>query len=350
MTHPECGNCARPVHDGAGICTHCTATLATALRGVPELVDDLLVTLAKQDQLASGAGRGAEQALPLRLDIPDAIWTLGNTLTVWAREVAQVGGLRVDARHLARPIRGHAQAPLTKAETISGCARCPTSDLPTGMCAHCRGARPPRGLRPDEQVTVLHLPLAPVIAWSQPTALDSLRFAATWLADRIKYLRRLLDLAQAYDELSHAIDQATAACSAPPPRLFVGRCEEQECQADLYGWPDHRPICCRGCGREYRDMRDRWDSALYRLLGYPATAATIARFAGELYGVPINRGTINVWHHRSRKLGERGKLQPVDWVSAGVDAAGKLRPPVPRFRIGDVLDLARARRSQSRAS
>src|SRR5262249_11506345 len=105
-TMPACGNCDRPSSDGAELCSTCGDGLAERLGGVPELVEDLLVTLAKHDQLASGAGRGRnEQPLPLRLDIPDAIWVLGNVLTTWARHVARTAGLRVDASRLRRPVR-----------------------------------------------------------------------------------------------------------------------------------------------------------------------------------------------------------------------------------------------------
>lgn len=263
MTAVECGNCGRVSHDGAALCVTCTAELKKALLGCPDLLDDLLTTLAKQDRLGTAGGKrgkGSEQPLPVRLDIPDEIWTLGNTLTTWARDVAETAGLQVDASHLAR-------------------------------------RRP-------------------------PTALDSLRFAATWMADHIGQLRRLAAADQAHDEISYAINSANAACSAPPLRVFVGSCNK--CEADLYGWPDHRAVKCGRCDTEYRDMAERWNRALFRLRGYPATAALIAGSIGELYDVLVSRKLINSWHHR-------GTLAKVDHDPDTGD---------PRFRIGEVLDRA----------
>ncbi|MGH3634220.1 MAG: hypothetical protein ACREN2_13500 [Candidatus Dormibacteria bacterium] len=309
--------------DGYPICIRCSSTLAETLRGAPELVDDLLVTLSKQDRLASGAGRGGrtEQPLPVRLDIPDEIWSLGNTLTTWVRELAEINGWTIDTRHLARPIRGNALDAAMSASNRHD-QRCQLSDLPPSMCAHCRGDQLPAEVEPDYQVTVLRPPVAPVLGWRPPTALDSLRFAAGWLAEHIGHLRRLPAAEQAHDELTDAMTAANKACSAPPLRVFVGACEK--CEADLYGWPDHRAVRCGRCGTEYRDMADRWDAALLKLRGYPATAATIARFTGELYGVQVNRKAINLWHHRR-------KITAIDHDDHDD----------PRFRIGDVLALAR---------
>lgn len=87
MSPPECGNCGRPVPDGAGLCGVCGKGLAEALRGVPGLLDDLLVTYSRQDRITSGGGLGAETSLPWREDIPRSVWELGNTLTTWVRDL-----------------------------------------------------------------------------------------------------------------------------------------------------------------------------------------------------------------------------------------------------------------------
>ncbi|MGH3631204.1 MAG: hypothetical protein ACRDRL_27645, partial [Sciscionella sp.] len=82
----DCGNCARPVADGYDLCTRCATALAEQLLSVPGLLDDLMVSLARQDRLTGSGGRGgAEVALPVRLDIPDAVNELGTELTTWAR-------------------------------------------------------------------------------------------------------------------------------------------------------------------------------------------------------------------------------------------------------------------------
>lgn len=326
IVSPECPNCARPIRDG-GICATCAAGLRRALLDVPGLVDDLLVTLAKQDRLATGGGRGGgESPLPVRLDIPDAIWALGNTVTTWTREVAETHGLRFDTGHLARPILGtERSSPQNRADFVN-LSRCPVSDLPPEQCAHCRRAELPEGLAVDDHVTALDQPAVVLLGWRAPTALDSLRFAARWLADHIGPLCTLRDAPQAHDEITDAIAAANRACSAPPVRLFVGRCEA--CEHDLYGWPDHRAVACKCCGAQYRDMRERWEAALVELRGRVATAAFIARCVGSLYGMAINRKAINLWHHR-------GRVHPVAWVAEVDDP----EPGAVRFLIGDVLDL-----------
>jgi predicted Zn-ribbon and HTH transcriptional regulator len=284
VTARECGNCGRPSSDGARLCTTCTKALAAALRGVPELVEDLHITLSKQDRLAlSGpmSSKGAEVPLPVRLDVPDAIWTLGNVITTWARELADTHGLRLDVR---------------------------------AALQSTYAARRPARLDPARI--------------SGP--ITSLELAAGWLAEYADRLRTLPDALQAHDEITDAIAYARAVIDRPAARLFVGPCDE--CGADLYGRPGQTSARCERCGSEHDDLAALWDSALLRLRGYPATAATIAGHIGELYGVQVNRVTISKWH-------SRGELIPMDWVPMGQGER-----TAPRFRIGDVLD--RARRSK----
>lgn len=106
----------------------------------------------------------------------------------------------------------------------------------------------------------------------------------------------------------------------PEPQLFVGHCEL--CHATLYAPRDATGTRCERCGRYVADLAERWDRALLKLRGYPATASVIAGWVGDVSGVLVNRKLINSWHHR-------GLIRKVDDDPESGD---------PRFRIGEVLD------------
>lgn len=284
MTGPLCRACGRMTD--ASLCSSCAGDLARALRTVPELLDDLEVTLIRADRLGD-AGRGGEQPVPFKDTVPAALWDLGNVLTTWTRDIARSRGLVVSA-----PAR----------------ARRPARAIPPGARADEHG-RPAMNTNPPDP------------------AFESVRFSAEWLADHIGDIRALHgdeDAGQAHDEITDAIASTRRVIDRPATRVFVGACDE--CGADLFGVPDRDRASCRACGAVHEDMADRWEAALLKLRGYPATAATIAAMAGELYGVMIDRKLINQWH-------ARGDIVPVPVDRHAADEG-------PRFRFGDVLDRA----------
>lgn len=289
-----CDACGRETD--AALCGACTAALARDLRTVPELLVDLDLTLARADKIGS-AGRGGETPVPWKEHVPDAVWVLGNVLTVWVREVADSRGLTLVLP--ARPPR-------------------PARAIPPG-------ARADRDGRPAMST---ELP---------GRALETVRLCAQWLLEHVDELRQLagLDAVQAHDEVTDAIANARRAVDRPAVRIFVGPCDQ--CGADLYGLPHRGHATCSGCEATYEDMAERWEIALLKLRGYPATAAVIAQMAGELYGVMIDRKLINQWHSRK-------EIEPVDW---GIGQATPAPGCEPRFHFGDVLD--RAARSTPRA-
>lgn len=279
MSQRECGNCAREVPDGAGICMHCTTALAQTLRRVPGLLDDLVVTWSKQDRLRAGGGHRTKQSeapLPVRFDMPPVIAALGNELTTWARDLVDRNGWDV-------------------------------AD-PTPRSPH----NSKRG----------------VVFPQSTTAIDLACYAADWLADHIAQLRMHPAVMEVHRGITSAITVAENAIDRPEARLFIGACDY--CDAALYAKPDDRNTRCEVCATSYTDVAERWDRALFRLRGYPATAALIAGSIGELYGVIVSRKLINSWHHR----------QMISKVDDDPDTSD------PRFRIGEVLD--RAAKSQPR--
>lgn len=275
-TIPGCGNCDRPVPDGARLCTTCTTALAEALRGVPELLDDLVVTYSKQDRLSAGGGhRGklAEAPLPVRFDVSFQLAGLGNELTTWARDLVD--------RY-----------------------------VPSGVPDAPRRA-PHNGRR------------GPVFPATTPQ-LDLICYAAQWLAGHVDLLRRHPAAMEAFNGITGAIAAAELACGAPPVRLFIDMCDA--CDAYLYAKPDDKATRCERCDTQYTDVAQRWDRALLRLRGYPATAEVLAGSIGQLYGVIVSKRLIHSWHCR----------RTITQVDTDPDTGE------PRFRIGEVLDRAAA--------
>lgn len=268
MMHPDCAapGCRRTTPDGTPVCGHCWDQLA---RRLPDVIDQLLVTLTRQDHLGGngGRGKGAEQPLPVRLDVGLVLDAVSGELIGWARDLVEIYRMTVPD--------------------------------------------PPRSAHPQ-------LTLA--------------AYAARFLAEHVGQLRTHPAAREAYRALSNALAEAEAKIDRPEPHLFIGRCDivrdRELCGANLYAPQEATSTRCPRCRTTFTDVPERWDAALLKLRGYPATAAVIAGHIGALYGVTINRKTINSWHHR-------GRLAAVDQVDDGHDGRA------PRFKIGDVLDLAR---------
>ena len=298
MTNPvECGNCA--VQDGAELCLTCSVELARQLRGVPELVEQLYVSYAKQDRFGTGRrGKGEEAPLPVRFGIQRVIDRLGNEVTTWARDLVEFYELHDEPG----PPR-----------------RRPHNTSKPGIPAVGAG-----NLRPGEVGRGRGLAVFPI---SSP-GVDLACYAAEWLAEHVELLRGHPAALEAHQALTGVIAWAGLAADKPPAELFVGYCEA--CEGPLYAERRTGGTTCMRCGIYVTDVAERWDRALFKLRGYPATAADIAGWIADLYQVTLNRDTIRQWHHR-------GELTPVDWVLLA--EGGKRK--VPRFRIDAVLERAR---------
>lgn len=252
-TIPGCGNCDRPVQDGAAICLTCSTALAEALRGVPELLEHLHVTYSKQDRLGSSnghRGKASEAPLPVRPDIVHVIDALCNEMTTWARVLVDHHGW----------------------------------DVPTPP-----RRRPHNGLR------------GVVIPASSPSV-DLACYAASWLAEHVAQLRRHPAALEAHRGLTAAIKGAESAMEKSEPQLFVGYCA---CDASIYALRGAKRTRCERCDTTITDLAERWDRALLVLRGYPATAADLASWISDLYAIPVDRKRVNDWHYR-------GTLRKVD--------------------------------------
>jgi len=288
-----CGNCDRPSDER--LCETCSTQLRRQLRGVPELVEQLYVSYTKQDRFSgagSHRGKPAEAPLPVRLNFQWVIDRLGNELTTWARDLVEFGELH----HEPAPPRRRPHNTSKEA-----------GNLRQGEFGRGAGTA--------------------VFPVTSPR-LDVAVYAARWLGEHLALLRRHPAALEAYRALTGAIARATMAMDRPEAQPFIGYCER--CRGALYADQRRSGTTCERCGVYYSDVAERWDMALLTLRGYPATAAQLAGAIGELYGVTINRKTIQTWHHR-------GDIRPVD---------DDPHTGYPRFRVGDVLD--RAERSKRR--
>ena len=301
-------------------------------------------------QSIGGGGGNAGTNLSFSLGSTTANKTgFGGLFMIGGDGASSGNGTTVDADVVARrPIRRAPGDPaLPREGSAAGQVRCEETGLLPAQCAHCLELPVLRAL-PDDAVPARPRPPVPapvVLGYRRPTALETLRLAARWLVRNIDLVRRDVEAVLAHDEITAAIDQAEGACGAPPLRLFVGPCDHPVgygepdehghrvpilCGEDLYARPDFQAVTCPRCETLHSDMAARWDRALTRVRLYPASAALIAQHIGALFGTVIDRKTINQWHHRR-------KIEPVDHDDDGA----------PRFRIGAVLDLARAGQRQA---
>ncbi|MFI7678548.1 hypothetical protein [Actinophytocola sp. NPDC049390] len=84
--------------DGAQLCRGCLDQLAARLREVPGLVDELEVTITRQDKVGVRGGGGSKPVdppLPFNLSASDARTDLRDKLLSWAGDVAERSGARL---------------------------------------------------------------------------------------------------------------------------------------------------------------------------------------------------------------------------------------------------------------
>lgn len=288
MSQRECGNCAREVPDGAGICMHCTTALAQTLRRVPGLLDDLVVTWSKQDRLRAGGGHRTKQSeapLPVRFDMPPVIAALGNELTTWARDLVDRNGWDV-------------------------------AD-PTPRSPH----NSKRG----------------VVFPQSTTAIDLACYAAEWLADHIAQLRMHPAVMEAHRGITSAITVAENAIDRPVPWVYRGPCER--CDAELHAAPNATTVVCGGCGEAHDGavLRQRLlDKAADQLV----TTVELSAALTGLSGMSVAIGTIRSWR-------SRGQLAPHAWLHE--DRVVLARPvdhrDKPLFRVGEAAELLKKLRA-----
>ncbi len=271
--------------DASQLCGRCVCDLATALRALPGLLADLEITATRRDRIG---GPGAEaDLLPFAWAASDLAWAATNTLTTWARHLAE-------SHPPATPVG-------------PACSRCRH-----WTCMSVRAAGDPGAF-----VVEYGGPVAFLVVHLAAIAQDE---AAGQLWDEIVSLRRAV---------GHAIDRRV-------PGLYAGRCDAYvlqlelvgdtmwpvavECGTDLYYRRGDVTVRCRACGT-VGDVAARRVWLLARVPDQVATAADIASGLATL-AREVRAQTIHAWATRG--------LLP----RRGHDPAGHTL-----FRVGDVVAL-----------
>ena len=152
MTDCASPSCEYPTQPETFVCKICVQQLSRDLGDVPALIDDLHITLTRQDVLGGSSGRrAAETSLPWKDTASEALWVLTNVVMSWTREIqdpdtipfpdAPIAGARwllSNVRHAA----GHKDAGQLVDEIASAVARAyevidrPPALLLAGQCGN----------------------------------------------------------------------------------------------------------------------------------------------------------------------------------------------------------------------
>lgn len=244
--------CGRPA-PGVTLCDDCVNAVLAALNDIcaratdhhdgsplPNLVDELHITLTRSARTTSGrvGGRSAGTPLPWHEGAGDAVRRLKSALGTWASRL-----------HLM-----YARA-------------YPDSTDPTGFFV------PP----PDFIGT-----------------LDSL---AAWLLRHPDWIRRHPDAADLHADITSAVDDAWRVIDRAPDRWFAGPCSVENCPGFVFGDPEAEDGSCTLCGATY-NMVTRRAFLLEAARRYVLTAAELSRAMPVLLGITVSRKTITTWANR----------------------------------------------------
>lgn len=277
-------DCTRGIDDTT-VCGSHLLEFVAAVRAVPEILDDLLVTMARLDVGAPpvGASGSSEPPLIYRPEASDCARDLHAVLSTWVRGLVRTSSWLTDSR--------------------------PGSPAPA--------ATPTGTSRP--------VPAAPAIG---PATLE----LARWLN---RHARDVADSEYGgviVDEVCDAVARARHATDRPAARIYLGPCE---CGEQLYAAPAAVAFTCRACDtRHYVNDRRRWMLTHSRQV--LLTAEQLGRAIPALLGVEVNAQLL-------RDLSRRHGLEshpPVKW-----DPHQRRRYRVGE--VVDLL-MARAGRAQKR--
>lgn len=302
-------DCGHTTGDTLPLCSPCTAKLTKDLRAVPGVIADLAVAAARQDRMTNGrlGGRSTETALPMRPAIARHLHALDNTLSTWARVVADHATLTIDTDALRH------QVLTERNETYQ---RTTPDRLSNGVIV------------PGTTITVLRHPaelsLLPV---------TTAEISALWLARHPHALRALPAAIEAHDDITDALATARLAVDRRD-LVFAGPC--RSCRHDLYIERGVDTVQCSRCGQTY-DARDLGRLLLGQVSDTLVTREEALGAVQAYRGQRIPDSTWRTWR-------SRGQLKPRAWDHDGriTDHYLDRRDP-PLFRLGDVLTLLSAK-------
>lgn len=273
--------CDRPLDGTAYACRACAEHLADRLHTAANLAGDLETTIARLGRTSTHNPTTDRHPQPANLDAAHDAEAVRNTVTTWARHVADTRGLAV---HL---YGHHVVGPLCRAGW--GCRHHSCADIRTRRTA------------------------------------DPLAATMRWLATQVTWLRHRPEAEEAVDELLDACRLTERTVDRRGPRWYAGPCDAQlpggqTCDTDLHAPTGAQVVRCPACGAEYdADARRNWlldlaDDSLHH-------AELIARALTGL-GVLCTGSTV-------RNLAHRGRV-----TAHGHDTAGR-----PLYRVGDVREV-----------
>jgi hypothetical protein len=222
-TTPDgCGVCAAPTGDDARLCRTHTDDLLRDLQAVPELVQELDVTITRQARITAEkhGGRSAERPLPWNEHAATVASDLNTTLNAWALDTSRLGE---DERDLL------AEHHYSDTAAVAGWL---ARNIPT--------------LRQHDEAGQAH---------------DE-------LTNAVREARRAVDRPLDYMPLGECGNDVDL---------------DQPCAAILYGHPERQYAACRECGARHRIV-DRLEWMLEHLRGQLVTipeAVGIAQLAGK---------------------------------------------------------------------
>lgn len=252
-----CSLCGSELPDLGVVCYGCAARLISALKAVPELMDDLAITLEKRSRVAAPSGPTRTQAemdpvvLPFNLAASHAKAELLGVLTSWACLIRDERRVRYERRD--------GQGNLTRHE-----ARTPlTCEL---TC----------------------------------TAL------AGWIGQYIRFLRHHPAGGDAVVEICDAVNSARRTIDTPRQKVLVGRCF---CTSNLWINDGDDQVECPSCGHVHnvRAVRSANLGQLRDRVGYREEIATALTANGRY----LTAALIHKWWQRGllkeTRRDERGR-------------------------------------------
>lgn len=273
--------CGRPVRD-AGVCATCARACDVALGEVSWLLHQLDLVITRQTARAEHVGgHAAQQPLAFSWEGSEQRWALVNTVTTWARVVADEKPARL----------------------------------------------------PDT---------------------DSVGILAAWLTGHVEWLRHHPDGHEAIDELTACIRRAQQVIDVRPDRIYAGpcgvtgekpvgpicaACSHASCKAihpcgqDLYADPMSAVVTCHACGQRY-DVAQRKAWLMEAARDYLASASEASALCYKMLGDLVTTAMIRGYVRRGKLASHAARLEHGREVAL--------------YRIGDVIDAARAARWDER--
>lgn len=175
---------------------------------------------------------------------------------------------------------------------------------------------------------------------------DNPRAWCNWLADRIERIRGHVAVAEITGGIAYFTGEVLRAIDRPADLEYVGKCDL--CGGDLYVRHGEAAAICRKCeatGVEASyDAVAKRDEVMRRAEHQWATAAGCATVLAA-FGMDVKAETVQNWARPKLPRWEGDAQRPAKLHPQGVNSAGQRL-----FRVGDVMDLARARAARRAAS